>query len=81
MLEGLNFWFLGPSLQGPSFLYNTAFSELLLVFCLFSHYVCRLAGEMEGSTSREVVGLSWLSNDAKTSKFGNQGTSPAEGYR
>lgn len=24
-LEGLNFWFLGPSLQGPSFLYNIAF--------------------------------------------------------
>lgn len=25
MLEGLNFWFLGPSLQGPSFLYDVTF--------------------------------------------------------
>lgn len=24
-LEGLNFWFLGPSLQGPSFLYDITF--------------------------------------------------------
>lgn len=44
--------------------------------------MCRLAVGMEGSLSREVVGLNWHAEQLfKKIKFGNQGTSPAKGYR
>lgn len=38
--------------------------------------------ELEGGLSREVVGLNWHAEQLfEKRKFGNQGTSPAKGYR
>lgn len=42
--------------------------------------MCRLAVEMEGSLSGEVVGSSWHAEQFFMKiKFGNQGTNPAKG--